>query len=117
MIEEAIGQLTPIVGTTAALAVVGADRATWYRHHRQSPAPVRPERIATPQPRALTPVERKEIKRTLESDEFVDEAPATVYAKLLDRSLSACTRRTETSSAMRHEGSPTKRSRSSSGAV
>lgn len=85
MIEEAIGQLTPIVGTTAALAVVGADRATWYRHHRQRPAPVRPERIASPQPRALTPVERKEIKRTLESDEFVDEAPATVYAKLLDQ--------------------------------
>jgi putative transposase len=85
MIDEAIGQLTPIVGTTAALAVVGADRATWYRHHRQSPAPPRLERVATPQPRALTPVERKEIKATLESEEFVDEAPATVYAKLLDQ--------------------------------
>ena len=85
MIDEAIGQLTPIVGTTAALATVGADRATWYRHHRQSPAPPRPERVVTPQPRALTLVERKEIKATLESDEFVDEAPATVYAKLLDQ--------------------------------
>jgi putative transposase len=85
MIDEAIGQLTPIVGTTAALASVGAGRATWYRHHRQSPAPPRPERVATPQPRALTLVERKEIKRRLESDEFVDEAPATVYAKLLDQ--------------------------------
>jgi putative transposase len=85
MIEEAIGQLTPIVGTTKALATVGAGRATWYRHHRQSPAPPRPERVATPQPRALTPVERKEIKATLESNEFVDEAPATVYAKLLDQ--------------------------------
>jgi putative transposase len=85
MIDEAIGQLTPLVGTTAALATVGADRATWYRHHRQSPAPPRPERVVTPQPRALTEVERKEIKVTLESDEFVDEAPATVYAKLLDQ--------------------------------
>jgi putative transposase len=85
MIDEAIDQLTPIVGTTNALAVVGADRATWYRHHRQSPAPQRPDRVATPQPRALTLVERKEIKATLESDEFVDEAPATVYAKLLDQ--------------------------------
>jgi putative transposase len=85
MIDEAIDQLTPLVGTTAALAVVGADRATWYRHHRQSPAPVRPERVATAQPRALSAVERKEIKATLESDEFVDEAPATVYAKLLDQ--------------------------------
>ena len=64
---------------------MGADRATWYRHHRQSPAPPRPERVATPQPRALSSVERKEIKATLESDEFVDEAPATVYAKLLDQ--------------------------------
>jgi len=85
MIDEAIGQLTPIVGKTKALAVVGADRATWYRQHRQSPAPPRPERVVTPQPRALTPVERKEIKATLESNEFVDEAPATVYAKLLDQ--------------------------------
>jgi putative transposase len=85
MIDEAIGQLTPIVGTTKALATVGADRATWYRHHRGSPAPLRPERVATPQPRALTRVERKEIKATLESEEFVDEAPATVYAKLLDQ--------------------------------
>lgn len=85
MIDEAIGQLAPIVGTTKALATVGADRATWYRHHRQSPAPPRPERVATPQPRALSPVERKQIKATLESEEFVDEAPATVYAKLLDQ--------------------------------
>jgi putative transposase len=85
MIDEAIGQLTPLVGMTNALATVGADRATWYRHHRKSRAPVRPQRVATPQPRALSDVERKEVKRTLESDEFIDEAPATVYAKLLDQ--------------------------------
>jgi putative transposase len=85
MIEDAIVELTSIVGTTTALASVGADRATWYRKHRQSPVPERPERIATPQPRALSEVERKEIKRTLESNEFVDEAPATVFAKLLDQ--------------------------------
>jgi putative transposase len=87
MIEEAIGELIPIIGTTKALSAVGADRATWYRCHRQSPAPARPERIVTPQPRALSPVERKQIKATLESEEFVDEAPATVYAKLLDQGI------------------------------
>jgi putative transposase len=85
MIEDAITELSPLVGTTAALRCVGVDRATWYRTHRQSPAPVRPERVAAPQPRALSLVERKEIKRVLDSDEFVDEAPATVYAKLLDQ--------------------------------
>ena len=85
MIEDAIAELRPIIGTTKALSATGVDRATWYRKHRQSPAPVRPERVATPQPRALSLVERKEIKRVLDSDEFVDEAPATVYAKLLDQ--------------------------------
>jgi putative transposase len=85
MIEDAIAELRPIIGTTKALSATGVDRATWYRAHRQSPAPVRPERVITPQPRALSLVERKEIKRVLDSDEFVDEAPATVYAKLLDQ--------------------------------
>ncbi len=84
MIDGAIDELAPIVGTTAALAAVGVDRASWYRRHRQSPQPERPDRVATPQPRALTPVESKQIRALLESDEFVDEAPATVYAKLLD---------------------------------
>jgi putative transposase len=87
MIDEAIAELRPIVGTTRALVATGVDRATWYRRHRESPAPERPERVATPQPRALTPVERKEIKAVLESDEFVDEAPASAYAKLLDRGI------------------------------
>jgi putative transposase len=85
VIEDAIGELRPIIGTTKALEAVGSDRATWYRKHRQSPAPPRPVWVAAPQPRALTPVERKEIKRVLDSDEFVDEAPASVYAKLLDQ--------------------------------
>jgi putative transposase len=87
MIDEAIDQLAPIVGTNAALQAVGVDRATWYRRHRKNPKPVRPERVATPQPRALSAVERKQIKAALESDEFVDEAPATVYAKLLDQGI------------------------------
>jgi putative transposase len=87
MIDEAIDQLAPLVGTNAAIHAVGMDRATWYRRHRKSPQPQRPERIATPQPRALSDVERKQIKAALESDEFVDEAPATVYAKLLDQGV------------------------------
>jgi putative transposase len=40
--------------------------------------------VATPQPRALSEVERKEIRRVLISPEHADEAPATDYAKLLD---------------------------------
>jgi putative transposase len=46
------------------------------------------------QPRALTEVERKEVRRVLECPEHVDEAPATVYAKLLDEGIYLCSERT-----------------------
>jgi len=87
MIKAAIDELIPLVGKNKALAAVGVCRATWYRRHRQSPAPMRPEKIPTPQPRALSPVERKQIRATLESTEFVDDAPASAYAKLLDQGI------------------------------
>jgi len=87
MMDDAISELIPLVGKVKALAAVGVSRATWYRRHRQSPEPARPERITTPQPRALSAVERKEIKSVLDSEEFVDEAPAIVYAKLLDQGV------------------------------
>jgi len=87
VIDEAISELTGVVSMTTALEALGVDRATWYRRHRKSPPPAPLIRVRTPQPRALTPVERKEIKAILDSDEFVDEAPATVYAKLLDQGI------------------------------
>ncbi len=84
MIDQAVSELEPIVGVREACRAVGEPRARWYRRHRKSPAPPAPERVPAPQPRALTEVERKEVRRVLNSDEHVDEAPATVYAKLLD---------------------------------
>ena len=119
----AADELVPLVGRRAALSAVGVDRATWYRHHRSSPAPVRPERVRAPQPRALTPVERKQIKAVLESDEHVDEAPATVYAKLLDQGIylvsvstmtGCCTTTTRSESAGDRPPTPRTRSPSSS---
>ncbi len=87
MIDEAIDELTPMVGARAACAALGESRARHYRRHRKSPAPPKSERVATPQPRALSEVERKEIRRVLNSTEHIDEAPATVYAKLLDEGI------------------------------
>ena len=87
MIGEAINQLSDIVSTSDAIAALGESRATWYRRHRRSPSPMKLERVATPQRRALSEVERKQIRATLESEEFVDEAPASVYAKLLDQGV------------------------------
>jgi len=87
VIDEAIRELKGVVGTVAACDAVGRPRSTHYRWHRQSPPPPKPERVATPQPRALSEVQRKEVRRVLNSDEHVDEAPATVYAKLLDEGI------------------------------
>lgn len=87
MIDQAVDELTPQVGVTAACAAVGRPRATHYRWHRKSPPPERPERVPTPQPRALSEVERKEVLRVLHEPDHADEAPATVYAKLLDEGI------------------------------
>jgi len=87
VIDDAIDELTPVVGVKAACRALGESRARHYRRHRKSPMPPRPEKVPTPQPRALSEVERKEIRRVLNSEKHIDEAPATVYAKLLDNGV------------------------------
>ena len=84
MIDEAITELTPLVGTREACQVTGRPQATHYRRHRQSPAPVRPPRERKPQPRALSVAERTTVRAVLNSPEHVDKAPAPVYHELLD---------------------------------
>ena len=84
MIDQAVEELVRLVGVKAACRAVGRPRSCHYRWHRTSPPPPKPERVATPQPRALSEVERKEVLGVLHDPEHVDEAPAPVYAKLLD---------------------------------
>ncbi len=84
MIDQAVTELAPIIAFRNACAAVGEAQARWYRRHRQSPPPLKPERVPAVQPRALSDVERKELRAVLNSDDHVDEAPATVYANLLD---------------------------------
>ena len=87
MIDQAVAELQPLVGVRVARTAVGEAQARWYRRHRQSPPPPTPERVPASQPRALSELERKELHQVLDSEEFVDEAPATVYAKLLDQGV------------------------------
>ena len=56
----------------------------YYRRHRQSPAAraAGADREATA--RALSEAERAAVLEVLHHPDHVDEAPATVYAKLLD---------------------------------
>jgi len=88
--DQAIQTLTPVIGTKAACAAVGRARATHYRHHQprpQGPPWWRPRRR---QPRALSGAEQAAVRAALHSQRFVDQAPPTIYATLLDEQRYLC---------------------------
>lgn len=97
-VEAVVSELAPLVGTRAACAAVGRARATHYRHHRVGPPAPPPAGPARPvggvQPRALSDTERAEVRELLNSERFVDAAPATVYATLLDEGRYLCSEST-----------------------
>ena len=101
-IEEAVADLTPLVGRKAACEAVGVPRASHYRHHpagkpRAASPDAEPSRESSPvaevkrrpqlQPRALSEPERLRLLEILHSERFTDAAPATVYATLLDEGI------------------------------
>jgi putative transposase len=79
MIDEAILELAPLIGTRAACRATGRAQASHYRRHRQSPPPARAVRQRKAQPRALSVAERDTVRGLLNGPGFVDKAPATVY--------------------------------------
>ena len=88
--DQAIAELAPRTGALAACAAVAAPQASWYRRHRASPAPPRPEPVPhcdRPQPRALAAAERPAILDALHSERFADVAPAEAWATLLDEGV------------------------------
>ena len=80
---NAATQLASEVGTTSACAAIGAARATFYRHRQVADRPCQEKPRPTPS-RALSAEERRTVLDTLHSERFVDQAPAEVYATLLD---------------------------------
>ncbi len=90
MTGQAIQELQPLIGIKAACAVVGRSRATYYRGHRTSAPQPRPTRASTDQPRALSAAEQDQVRQVLHSERFIDQAPASVYATLLDEGRYLC---------------------------
>jgi putative transposase len=88
--DDAIRDLTPVLGVRAACRGAGRPQATHYRRHRHSPAPPRPAPVPhrdRVQPRALTAAERERILELLHAPRFVDASPAQVWATLLDEGV------------------------------
>ena len=82
MLDAAVDELTPQVGRKRACAVMGRARATHYRHRR---APLHGPPSPRPRPpRALDETEADHVIEVLNSERFCDQAPAQVWATLLD---------------------------------
>jgi putative transposase len=82
--------LIPLVGVVAACVALGVSRASYYRAQK----PVAPRRPRPRPARALTDEERAQILAVLDSEPFMDLAPAQVYAKLLEDGEYLCSERT-----------------------
>ena len=93
MIEHAVQELAPLVGTRPACRALGAAPATIYRRRR--PVQSAPEpKPRTQSARALSAPEREEVLQVLRSERFVDSSPAQVWATLLDEGRYLCSERT-----------------------
>ena len=75
----------PQVPIARACAALGLSRATLYRQ-TQPPRPVSVF-VPAPSPRRLTDAERQAVLDALHSEEFVDQPPQEVYARLLSRGV------------------------------
>ena len=92
MIEAAVEELTPLVGTRPACRALGVAPATIYRRRR--PPEPRPPRVRPVPERALCGAEREAVLDVLRSERFVDASPAQVWATLLDEGRYLCSERT-----------------------
>ncbi len=78
-----LGELIPIVGARRACGLAGRNRATHYRHAK-GPTHGPPAPRPAP-PNKLTDDEVEVLLGVMTSPEFVDRAPAQVWAILLDK--------------------------------
>jgi putative transposase len=87
----AVKKMGPALGYAPTCAALGLSRATFYRNAKPSKAP-RPARCKPKQ--TLQADERSTVLAVLHEDRFVDQAPAEVYAQLLDEGRHLCSIRT-----------------------
>jgi putative transposase len=84
------------VGVEPACEALSVSRATFYRRQaaQRPAAPLTTLTKRPAPPRTLSAEERHTVLETLNSPQFVDHAPAEVYARLLDEGTYLCSIRT-----------------------
>jgi putative transposase len=87
---SAIGELSQHVGIVASCQSLLMPRSSYYRHLNPSDKPTRQQMP----PLKLSDTEREQVLNTLNSERFVDQAPASIVACLLDEGVYLCAERT-----------------------
>jgi hypothetical protein len=94
-LTEAVVALVPVSGMTAAVcAAVGVSRATVERRRAGLAAPLALARPLPTPARALTAPQQLAVLDRLHAPRFADQAPAEIYATLLDEGVYHCSIRT-----------------------
>lgn len=88
-----VATLAPRVGVVNACEGLGVARASYYRYQARDDNPPLPA-MRPRSPMALSEAERQQVLELLHSERFVDQAPPTVYATLLDEGQYLCSVRT-----------------------
>lgn len=84
----------PLRLTAAACDALNVARSTLFRSMARLKRPLLPSRPRSTPPRALSAVERQTVRDLLNQPRFADQAPAEVYATLLDEGAYHCSIRT-----------------------
>jgi putative transposase len=80
------GLVDPQITIAQACTALGVSRATLYRHTEPT-KPAASVSLRAPTPRRLSDHERQAVLDVLHTDEFVDQPPPEVYARLLSRGV------------------------------
>jgi len=84
---EATSELVAEMGVRAACAGMGLTRGSYYRSRRETRQVLHTVRRPRRSPLALSEAERQEVIDVLHSPAYVDVAPRTAYAMLLDAGI------------------------------
>lgn len=87
---EGLAFLIPLIGVVAACSALCVNRASYYRAQKPKHEPKPRPRPA----RALSDEQRSRVLAILDSEPFMDKAPAQVYARLLEDGEYHCSERT-----------------------
>jgi putative transposase len=94
-LTDAVVALAPSRGmTAAACAALGVSRASVQRRRARLTAPPALPRPRPRPARALTLAQQREVLDLLHAPRFADQAPAEIYASLLDEGVYHCSIRT-----------------------